>query len=56
MAETPAETYLVCLRAKPSGVPAVVRLKQLLKVALRRFGLEAVSVKPAEANGVETVK
>jgi hypothetical protein len=35
----------------PDDVPVVVRLRQLLKVALRAFGLRAVKVEKVEPAG-----
>jgi len=50
--------FLVKLRAKPGRVPAVVRLRQFLKNALRAWDLQALEVtevkppaKPPHADG-----
>jgi hypothetical protein len=46
--------YRVELRAVgPDDVPVVVRLRRLLKVALRAFGLRAVRVEQVEPAGNE---
>ena len=37
--------YRLKLRAMPDDVPAVIRLRGLLKVALRSFGMRCVEVK-----------
>ncbi len=42
VSEQPA--YRVVLRARPGDRPPIVRLRSLLKIALRAFGLVAVSV------------
>jgi hypothetical protein len=36
--------YLLTLEARPLNAPAEVRLRQALKVLLRRFGFRAVKV------------
>jgi len=36
--------WTIHLRAKPTDVPVEVRIRQLLKIALRRFGLRAIEV------------
>jgi hypothetical protein len=41
------EWFLVTLEALPDGYPAAVRLRRLLKAALRSFRLRAVKVEPA---------
>ena len=44
--------YRVELRAVgPDDVPVVIRLRRLLKVALRAFGLRAVKVEQVEPAG-----
>lgn len=39
-----APRYHLTLEAQPEAVPAVIRLRRLLKVALRGFGLKCVAV------------
>jgi hypothetical protein len=41
----PEESFVLRLKAKPSTTPAEVRLRRLLKLALRAFAFEAVAVK-----------
>jgi hypothetical protein len=40
--DSPRSRYRLELEAKPSGVPADVRLRRALKVLLRAFGLRCV--------------
>jgi len=39
------DIYLVTLRARPSNVPGIIRLRRFLKIALRAFGLVAEDVR-----------
>ena len=41
------ETFVLTLRAEAHVVPAIIRLRALLKAALRQFGLRCVSIKAA---------
>jgi hypothetical protein len=41
---TPQPTFRLVLRAVPGGGPVEVRLRSLLKVALRAFGFRCVKV------------
>jgi hypothetical protein len=38
-------TYTITLEAQPNAIPETVRLRRLLKLALRAFGFRCVSVK-----------
>ncbi len=38
------EIYTITIRAMPSNTPAAIRLRQLLKLALRAFSLRCISV------------
>jgi hypothetical protein len=52
--DEPQQEYLIRLRALPDNVPATVRLRRLLKVALRSFKLRctmAVEVQPQRKTG-----
>jgi hypothetical protein len=42
-----AEIFVLTLRAEAHVVPAIVRLRALLKAALRQFGLRCISIKAA---------
>lgn len=44
------ERYELVLRAEPWGTPATIRLRRLLKTALRSFGLKCVELR--EVNDV----
>ncbi len=48
-----AERYTLSLVAKPSEVPATVRLRKLLKVALRAFGLKCVGIARIDVDQVD---
>ena len=41
--------YVVTLRPEPSDVPGEIRLRRLLKAALRVYGLRCVAITPAAA-------
>jgi hypothetical protein len=42
--------FRVLLRAQPGEIPATIRLKRFLKLALRAFGLRCVSCEEIQAN------
>ena len=42
--------YTVVLRPEGAGPPPVMRLKRLLKCALRAFGLRAIAVSQEDGN------
>lgn len=42
MSDQPRERYRIEVEALPSGVPATVRMKRWLKIALRAFGLKCL--------------
>ncbi len=47
----PAEKYTLTIESTPDNVPAINRLRRLLKALIRAYGfrcLEVVEVKPAE--------
>ncbi len=51
------ERFTVDLEALPDDAPAAVRLKQALKIFLRRFGLRCTWIGPAlDRRGPEAVK
>ena len=51
------ETFGINLEALPGDVPPAVRLKQALKIFLRRFGLRCTWIGPAlDRRGPEAVK
>jgi hypothetical protein len=39
------EEYVVTLRALPAPVEGIVRIRRVLKMALRAFGLRCISVR-----------
>jgi len=39
-----ADTYILILRARPSEIDETVRMRSLLKIALRRFGFRCLRV------------
>lgn len=45
MSDGDRSTYMITLTASAGTVPAVVRLRSLLKLALRRFGFRVVEVR-----------
>jgi hypothetical protein len=45
-----SERYELVLRAEPWSVPAIIRLRRLLKLALRSFGLRCVELKELPAD------
>jgi hypothetical protein len=47
---TPREMYVVTLRALPAPVEGVVRVRRVLKLALRAFGLRCVSIRREETS------
>jgi hypothetical protein len=47
-------TYAVILSAKPSPAPAIIRLRRLLKIALRAFALECIDVKEITTTAPES--
>jgi hypothetical protein len=44
MKERDTAEFRITMRAQPSDLPAIVRLRQLLKVALRSYRFRCVSV------------
>lgn len=46
--------YALILTAKPSDVPAIIRLRRLLKLALRGFAMECIEVKEIPATAPQT--
>lgn len=47
------DDWWICLRPLPGDVPTAARMKQLLKLALRRFGLRCVKVSGKGPDGAE---
>jgi hypothetical protein len=45
--------YILTLRALPSDVPPEIRLRQLLKIALRRFGMKCIDHREAGKEAAE---
>ncbi len=41
-----AVTYALILRSRPSEIDETIRMRGLLKIALRRFGFRCLSVGP----------
>jgi hypothetical protein len=48
---TADECWLIQLRAEGDGPPLAIRVRRLLKAALRRYGLRAVPVKGVNNGG-----
>jgi len=42
------ERFIITLEAKPSTVPAIIRLRKLLKIAWRGLGLKCVKIKEGD--------
>lgn len=52
----PPEVFRLTLRSRPSNVPAIIRLRRLLKTLLRLYDfvcVEAVELKPAERSSCD---
>jgi hypothetical protein len=47
-----AERFELVIESEPSDVPAILRLRQFLKAALRQYRLRCVSIKPATVQAV----
>ena len=46
----PPETFTITIVAGPGPVPAIIRVRQLLKIALRAFKLTCTSIKEVNPN------
>ena len=44
-----ATEFMLRIRAKSGAVPAIIRLRRLLKSMLRSFGFVVESIRPADA-------
>lgn len=54
---TTTEQFTLTLRPLPGwDVPAIIRLRKFLKMALRSYGLRCVEIRPAEAGGTTSDK
>lgn len=51
MTRTPPPTWTVTLRPEGDGPPPAIRVRRLLKAALRAYGLRCVAVNPTTDDG-----
>ena len=54
MSASPKPTYRLVIEALPNTIDPTIRLRSLLKTALRRFGFRCVRVEEVKDEAVET--
>ena len=50
------ERFIIELQAAPGGIPAIVRLRKFLKMALRSYGLKCIAIRESKPTTDKTTE